>query len=258
MNWSGGRSTMTKFLTAEVGRRMEVDYCKKLPHNDFLQWVIQTAGHVSQENIVRQVMIMTLGAIHQQPMLLAAVFHRLCLQPECVERLREEIKSTKGDEFKPQEKEMPYLDSFLKEVARLSPLTDFALPRKVISPFTFSDGTHVPTGNWVGTPHLQTMTDHEFYSNPHTFDGFRFVSEKDGTSRTRFTDVTPEYPFWGHSKSACPARAFVVLAVKICTIKLLEEYDFKAVDQNIPETLSYEGVRMPHPLLKIAIRKCNI
>ncbi len=54
----------------------------------------------------------------------AFVLYNLCRYPEYVQPLREEIEAVGQVATDNQNHEMPYLDSFLKETARLNPLTD--------------------------------------------------------------------------------------------------------------------------------------
>ena len=161
-----------------------------------------------------------------------------------------------------------------------------------MSPFTFADGTHVPKDNWVCVPHLPLMTDPATYPDPDTFDGFRFVS-KDGTDpQSRFSHTSWSFPYWGSVKQGwsvqslfnthpcsaspfyqrlnkirlstslanhlcllSPARFYVSMAVKMIVIQFLENYDFKLAKQNIPTTLSYDIMKMPHPFLAILVRE---
>ncbi|KAB8302139.1 hypothetical protein EYC80_005587 [Monilinia laxa] len=168
-----------------------------------------------------------LGSRHQVPMVLSYVLYNLCLHPEYVQPLRDEIIQVGEKGFESaQNNEMPYLDSFLKEVARTNPLTDVAIPRKVMSPFTFDDGTHVPIGNYFCVPHAPIMNNPAFYPDPETSDGFRFVSKDICTSISRLSHTSAESPFWGSVKQGCPARFFVSLALKMIIVHFLNTYDF--------------------------------
>ena len=80
------------------------------------------------------------------------------------------------------------------------------MPRKTMSPFTFSDGTHVPANNWVVVPQQRMMKDPANYAEPDTFDGFRFVKGNDTTaasnSESRLSHPSWRFPFWGSVKQA--------------------------------------------------------
>ena len=74
-----------------------------------------------------------------------------------------------------------------------------AMNRKVMTPFVFSDGTHIPAGNVVCVPQQAMMQDPNNYPNPLEFQGFRFVTWHDGipTSTSRLSHPGPLFPFWG-------------------------------------------------------------
>jgi cytochrome P450 len=81
--------------------------------------------------------------------------------------------------------------------------------RKTIAPFTFSDGTHVPKGNWVCIPEHAIQHDPEYYSDPYSFNGFRFVPpDRNAEMKTEqanhrvLTDIEFTLPMWGMGKSA--------------------------------------------------------
>jgi hypothetical protein len=64
-------------------------------------------------------------------------------------------------------------------------------------PYTLPDGGKVPTGNWIAVPQLPLMRDENIWPRAKTFEGFRFVDEEVGTSVTRLTHPTHEFPLWG-------------------------------------------------------------
>ncbi|THV54437.1 hypothetical protein BGAL_0026g00080 [Botrytis galanthina] len=256
MNLSSGRRKMRQFLTAEVQKRLEFETKGESNRKDCLQWIIETSGGASVEAIVVQLLAFVLGSSHQLPMLISFVLYSLCLHPEYIQPLREEINRVGDKAFETvQNNEMPYLDSFLKEVARSNPMTDIAMPRKVMSPFTFDDGTHVPCGNYVCVPHNPIMTNPAVYPEPDTFDGFRFVSKDQSASTSRFSHTSHEFPFWGSVKHGCPARFFVSLALKMIVVHFLNSYEFKLADPSANHTFSYDIIRMPNPFLAILIRE---
>lgn len=69
-------------------------------------------------------------------------------------------------------------------------------------PYTFPDGHHIPTGNWLAIPQLSLMRDESIWPCALAFEGFRFVDEKKGTSESRLTHPSYEFPFWGSIRHA--------------------------------------------------------
>lgn len=72
--------------------------------------------------------------------------------------------------------------------------------RKVLQPYTFTDGTSLPQGSIVSIPQRAIMRDAMYYDNPETFDGFRFVS--DAATAKKYTDIDVSYPTWGLGRRA--------------------------------------------------------
>ena len=126
--------------------------------------------------------------------------------------------------------EMPYFDSFVKETARLSPgpirklaplprvgeierwvfiscanvepPDEVSAPRTVMVPYTSPDGYHVPVGNWLAIPQISLMRDESIWPRAMSFEAFRFVDEYNGTSKSRLTHPSYEFPFWGSIQHA--------------------------------------------------------
>ena len=72
--------------------------------------------------------------------------------------------------------------------------------RKVLQPFIFSDGLHIPPGNVVCVPQAAMMEDPALYEHSKEFKGFRFANvEASGAnnSKTRFSHPTSQFTFWG-------------------------------------------------------------
>lgn len=138
----------------------------------------------------------------QVPMIAQFCIYNLCKHPESNEQLRAEAEECKDMAFGSLNEEMPYLDSFLKETARLSPGPILSAPRTVMAPYTSSDGYHVPAHNWLAIPQLSLMRDDKLWHRASEFDAFRFVDGKTGISVSRFTHPSHEYPFWGAIRHA--------------------------------------------------------
>lgn len=73
-----------------------------------------------------------------------------------------------------------------------------------MTPFTFSDGASVPSGNFICIPSENIMNDASIYDDPSKFDGFRFVdrSNDESTSKLRFSHPSWKFPYWGTVKQA--------------------------------------------------------
>lgn len=108
---------------------------------DVAQWSIDRSRNATVFGLVRHILATLFASTHQIPVvsvsswrartclaliqkqLIAFAFYRLCLHPEYIEPLRQEAESFAGNAYSTHNEEMPLLDSFLKEVARLHPIT---------------------------------------------------------------------------------------------------------------------------------------
>ena len=136
---------------------------------------------------------------------LHSVLYNLGRHPEYVEPLRKEAEQYDAADFANTDEEMPLLDSFLKETARLMPPPLFTYFRKAMVDYTFADGTFVPAGNSVGMPQCVTMLDENLWKNPNEFQGFRHVPDPSKAvpgGAHRFTHTGDDWPFWGSKRQA--------------------------------------------------------
>ncbi|KAI9814562.1 MAG: hypothetical protein M1827_003117 [Pycnora praestabilis] len=257
MNWSGAQKKVVDFIHASILERVSNPTKDDQKPTDGIQWTIESSRNNTPRAIVRQVLAFVFGSAHQMPMLISFVLYNLCIHPEYIDPLREEIARKGNDEFTSQNEDMPLLDSFIKETARLNPPTIIGVPRKILSPFTFKDGTHIPTGNWACVPQQALMQDPANYPDSTTFNGFRFVNDKGVTkgSDSRFSHPSWLFTFWGSVKQACPARFYVSMAVKMIIIQFLTRYDFKLANENVPPAFAWGVARIPHPRLAMLVRE---
>jgi cytochrome P450 len=69
-------------------------------------------------------------------------------------------------------------------------------PRKVMKPFTFSDGITVQRGTTLVVPVLPIHMDPNVYENPTKFDGLRFYNQRvEGASSSKPHCVTTSVEF---------------------------------------------------------------
>ncbi|KAM0129464.1 hypothetical protein ACHAO1_008478 [Botrytis cinerea] len=243
-------------LVALAQKRLEMNDAGE--PKDTIQWIISCQRKASAKNVAQQALSYIFGSAYQMPMLLTFAMYNLCKHPEYLEPLRQEVLASGGVQFNHQNHNLPLLDSFLKETGRMNPVTIFGMPRKVMSAFTFSDGTHVPAHNWVVVPQQAQMKDPANYIDPENFKGFRFVKEdksKKSVSESRFSHPSWRFPFWGSVKQACPARFYVTDMTKLIFTEIIMKYDLKLADENVPNSFAWGVLRIPHPRLAFLMRE---
>jgi hypothetical protein len=153
--------------------------------------------------------------------------------------------------------------------------TTVALDRKALKPFTFSDGTCIPTGTFMCCATGPAHVDEENYPDPMVFNGFRF-SESAKSEDTRRTWVTTNVDYFGfgygrhswygpaavvvvpcaESVYCSPGRFFAANELKAIMAHVLVTYDIKFEDEGVrpPNTMIHIH-RMPDRHAKVMFRK---
>ncbi|ESZ95192.1 hypothetical protein SBOR_4423 [Sclerotinia borealis F-4128] len=175
---------------------------------DMLQWMLDSTRKKTPqmiERLAQHTMLFFFAGANAPPMLLSFALMNLCKYPEYLEPLREEIMRLEHEpENEAKYDSMILMDSFLKETSRLQPLLSFTMARKVLKPFTFADGTHVPKDIWICAPQHIMNLDEANYSSPNTFDPFRFVpstkASVDEVHASRFTTPSHNFLYWSGPK----------------------------------------------------------
>ncbi|KAK0516452.1 hypothetical protein JMJ35_001055 [Cladonia borealis] len=252
---------LTPVIDARTGPRELHDLPPPKP-NDCLQWIIDAAPRKNPWPTSKLIQI-TLGlwwaSIHQLSMTLTNALYDLCEHVDYIDVLRDELGRCTM-EGRPND--LPLMDSFLKESARLHPADTVSMRRKALSPYTFKDGLHIPTGSWVCAPSRAMMRDPANYVNPASFDGFRFVDKTTMdrhacsiTSISKYTDTEPKFLFWSHGRRACPGRFYASHVLKLILRHILLHYDIKLADKSEPRTFAWRTAIVPRENTRLLARR---
>lgn len=129
--------------------------------------------------------------------------------------------------------------------------------RKVESPMTLSDGTHLPKGVHI-TVSVHNSRDPALWGpDPMKFNGHRFLRmrEQPGQeNRWQFVSTSPEFLSFGHGAHACPGRFFASNEMKIVLAHLIMNYDWCVVGDKPPESM-FKSRFVPDPKTVIGCRK---
>ena len=136
--------------------------------------------------------------------------------------------------------QMKLLDSLMRESQRQNPSNMVRMQRCVLKPLRFSDGTEIPAGTSIAVPMLAPLQDPELYSNPSTYDPYRFARLRAGQSEDplnyaskelyQFISVTKENMAFGYGRHACPGRFFAANEIKMICARIILDYDIKLPD----------------------------
>lgn len=232
--------------------------------DDFTSWLIETAPEHERNSydILSRIVMTNFVAIHTSSMTVTNCLYWLLARPQYIVPLRQEIEeiTIRLGWSKEAIGAMIKLDSFVKECMRITPFGTQIMTRKVIKPFTFSNGFQPPVGTTVSAHLYATHHDENIYSNAGVFDGFRFVETSSGENgqkekgeteanvRKAMYTTSKSFLAFGHGRHACPGRFFAAMEVKLVLAYLISAYDMKwpdkVYDPSVPG-YSEEGYRPP-------------
>ncbi|KAF7931395.1 hypothetical protein EAE99_003866 [Botrytis elliptica] len=155
----------------------------------------------SAQKIVQVIMGIWFAVVHQPALSIVYALEDLCEHPEYVGLFRAELAEMLSANEENLDS-LPLLDSFLKESSRLHPSDSISVRRKVLQPFTFSDGTCLLPRDVACIPLQAIMRDSTYYSDSLTFNAFRFIDENRTKNLSKFVDTSSTYPLWGLGKHA--------------------------------------------------------
>ncbi|KAK1993479.1 cytochrome P450 [Colletotrichum falcatum] len=218
--------------------------------DDMLQWILNAQakfGALSDRDLAISQLNVSFAAIHTTSMTTLNAVYWLAAKPELIPMLRDDVQQAlveSGGEFTSGAlQNMKRLDSFLKEVMRLTPLSVGSFQRKVLKPLTLPNGQTIPEGMTIEIPAAGINHDAELFPNPETFDALRFyrlreskVHAASGTQaaevvmQAQFVSVGNTYLAFGYGKHACPGRFFAANEIKMILANLLCNYDVRLPD----------------------------
>ncbi|KAK4446672.1 cytochrome P450 [Podospora aff. communis PSN243] len=252
-------------IVAERCREREMALSRGEPipkHDDCIQWLLDSSPSKVQRTprgVAHEVMAIWFAALHPISVTIIYALEDLCLHPEYLDPIREEIR-TQYSSYEATTRGLPLLDSFIKESARLSPVESQSCRRRAIAPFTLSDGTKLSPGDWACTPVTSMMQDAKWYPSPLEFSGFRFAPpELVASLGDQELNVAPRqekpsklvkgdstFYMWGaEGKQGCPGRYYAVALAKVVISHLVEEYDIELVDPTAPRWWTWRTTRVP-------------
>ncbi|KAL8419214.1 hypothetical protein RB594_002433 [Gaeumannomyces avenae] len=256
--------------------------------DDVLQWILDdkakdvakgAATEMTDRQIAKLQLSLSLAAIHTTSMMATNAFYDLAANPDVIAELREEcstVLAANGGVFtSPALQSLKKLDSCLKETLRLNPPGFSSFTRKVLKPFTLSNGHLIPAGVMIEVPSYPQSRDPEPYPEPETWDGLRFHrmreagedfnaksagrqgSAVDANAHNQFVSVSHRSLVFGYGRHACPGRFFAANEIKMIVARCLLQYDIKLPDgvtQRFPN-FEFSGAIVPDPTKTLLFRE---
>ncbi|KDR85379.1 hypothetical protein GALMADRAFT_84126 [Galerina marginata CBS 339.88] len=249
----------------------EAGHDKNEPNNhDLLSWTLNDeCTQKSPENLLS----LSITANQTISMTFGHVLYHLAANPKYAAPMRKEIEGIVMREgwSKSSLERMRKVDSFVKESMRMSSISSISMMRKVMKPFTFSDGTHLPQGALVAVAaearHLDSLNNtSNTYSSPlpssdiAIFDGFRFsnpgpAGNNGMHAQFQLVTTTADALAWGYGRHACPGRFFAAVVLKMMLAHVVLHYDVRFEDGVRPRDVLVGLNRLPDPDAKVLVRK---
>ncbi|KAB8074945.1 cytochrome P450 [Aspergillus leporis] len=209
---------------------------------DCIQFLVNAVERKRQQDVwsaqrIVQVLLGTwFASVHQPAMCLFYALDDLCLHPQYVDELRDEV--SRGIHEGRDIDSLTLLDGFLRESARLHPTDSISVRRKVLQPFTFQDGTCLMRDEVACVPLQPILRNPQFYEDPLTFNPRRYAALGKASNIAKFTLADHTFPIWGLGKHACPGRYYASLLLKLVLTQILLDYEVRMPD-NSPQRKRY-------------------
>lgn len=213
--------------------------------DDIIQWVLDDGqekyGEQSDQELTEIQLNLTFAAIHTTTMSTTNAFYSLAAMPEVAPMLREEIRTVLkeyGTFTTAALQKMKKLDSFMREVFRVYPLSWVSFNRKVRKSFVLSNGQVIPAGCIILVPAYGAMNDPELIEGGDRFDPLRWynlrereelkgVDKATAGALNQVVTVSPSNLTFGYGRHACPGRFFAVNEIKMIVGRAVLDYDIK-------------------------------
>ena len=148
--------------------------------------------------------------------------------------------------------------------------------RRVVKPFTFSNGVTVPAGARIGAPTIPLQFDETVYENPNQFDGFRFhkLREQEGDAEKHqastasinylhfglghhvwYPHPIPAKQAFQWNAHSSPGRFFAIHEIKTVIAMLISRFDIKTSGGERPKDLVYGEYMVPDMKAQILFRR---
>lgn len=241
-------------LIAARKKAMAADDIDYQAPDDMIQWILNGEakyGALDVEKLAEIQLFLIFAAIHTTTMTTINAFYTLAAQPaNIIPQLRDEIrailKEHKGEFTTPALQKMEKLDSFLREVMRVYPMSLSTFQRKVHRPFTLSNGQRIPAGVIIEIPAHSIVHDPERFERPEEFDAFRHYRARHGDGEKKkapgagaaggaaaheqmVSTSLNNLPF-GYGRQACPGRFFAANEIKMIVARAILDYEIQLAD----------------------------
>jgi|GEM_PF-1327080 len=189
----------------------------------FLNMVDEETGEpMSHDEVAEEVLGMIFGSHESSATALTWLFYELTENPECLEKVREEVKAVVGDRSIALEdlEELKYTEQVIYETLRLHPSFWFE-NRKAITEVELCGHT-LKEGDLVAFSRYSLHRNPKAWPNPNRFDPERFDTEKvDLKALFRSGSYMP----FGMGPRHCIGKNFAMMEMVLITAHIIQNYE---------------------------------
>ncbi|KAL2859637.1 cytochrome P450 monooxygenase [Aspergillus pseudodeflectus] len=153
----------------------------------------------------------------------------------------------------------PKLESFSKETFRYHDVSYFVGLRRVMQPLHLTSlNLRLKEGTLIMTPCRAVHHDPEIYSDPSTFNGFRFYDAATNTCTPKAFTTSPSFLTFSHGSGTCPARILATQIARMVFGQILHAYDVELAHENMPEYSRMDpsgAIYFPNPEVNMRVRR---
>ena len=234
--------------------------------NDYISWHISLAmaegrhDELTPDMISRRLMPVNFAAIHTTALTITSAIFDLLSSPhslEWLEGIREEAERVLAEEGGQWTKtglaRCHRSDSAIRESMRLSNFMTLNVVRKVMPAEGIENkmgGWRAPQGALLGMDMHSVQHDPEIYSDPNTYDPFRFSRVREtsdalnvhskvngtGSGTTGLITTSDIFLPFSHGRHACPGRFFVASEMKLILAYIAMNYEIEPLNSRPPNT----------------------
>ncbi|XP_064599537.1 cytochrome P450 3A11-like [Liolophura sinensis] len=184
---------------------------------------------LSDSEILAQCITFFVAGFDTSAATIAYALYHLTMNPECQQKLVDEI-----DDYYPGGKvpdydelpEMPYLNMVINETLRMNPPA--ARVDRMCTRDTVVRGLHIPAGMPVAIPIYNIHRDPEYWDEPDTFNPERFSPEN------RASHHPLQWIPFGHGPRNCIGMRLALLEIRIALVYLFQKYRFVPNSKTLP------------------------
>lgn len=155
---------------------------QRTPRKDFVYFLTQALQKgYTETDFMQEIHLLMVAGSDTISITIAACFYYLSRNPDCLQRLQDEIRQHFDDVNKITSgatlSDCRYLRAVIDETMRIAPPAGVPLPREIIGDGAIINGQRIPAGTILGTAIYALHHSPEYFTDPESFNPERWMPE---------------------------------------------------------------------------------